>query len=463
MIGQSIGNYKILEHFGGTETFVVYKAVDLLLNRNVYIKVPVYEVLNQTNIVEKFRFEAATLAKLVHPNVPTLHSLTAADERLFMITEFLEGESLDKLLRRQGKLSCEKSVSIFTQVLDCLDFAHSAGIAHCDLKAENIFLTETGSIKVLGFGTSDSSDGDLSNKNNFSETTSKPIFDAGKDIYAVGNIFFEALTGEKPPVADVAQAERLLRGVELNVTEKVADLVINIFRLQMYGKFQSASEILQKLLPSDFGHPELQTVSDAFVSAEFLGRAGSKSAAECSIDFSKNSNDSLLNASRQSRSTVRNAHKVADETTFNWKLAQKNVLVGISGILAIFALHFFFQFSFINNDAVQIVKDLNKSKDTAEIEPFPKMGELEKVETIDEIDPFVKQNDEKQLESVINSGSEAQNRTRKPTFTKKPEIVSPPVQIRSKTVVPRNILRRKESSETTAERLRRAEKILTGA
>ncbi len=463
MIGLSIGNYKILEQLNGTETFGVYKAVDMLLNRNVYIKVPVREFMNQPDIAERFRFEAATLAKLVHPNIPTLHSLTTVNERLFMITEFLEGESLDKVLRRQRKLSCEKTVSIFTQVLDCLEFAHSAGIAHGDFKTDNIFLTETGDIKVLGFGMSENFLIDETNENNLSELTPKVEFNAGKDIYAVGKMIFETLTGENLPADNIIEAERLLRAVNPAIPEKVLEAVINIFRLQMYGKFQSAAALSRELQSSDLKTHDLTIESDVIINTEFLGRSGNKSAAEYSIDFSRDDNKFFKNAFKRSRSKASEMHKNVAETPVNWKLAQKNIWVGGAGILAIVALHFFFQFSFINNDAVEMVKELNKPEQIAEIKPFAEVEQVEKVETFPEIDPFVNQIDDKAVKSETNYESNVEAKPKKSEFVKKPEIVSQPVQVRPKTAPPRNVNRNKEMKETRAERLRRAEKILTGA
>ncbi len=207
MIEQSIGNYKILEQLNGTKNFGVYKAVDMLLNRNVYIKVPNQELRNQPDIVESFRFEAATLAKLVHSNIPTLHSLTAADDRLFIITEFLEGETLDKLLRRHEKLSSEKAISIFTQVLDGLEFAHSAGIAHGNLKTNNIFLTENDNVKILGFGMSEGQRIDKIGDKLPPENNSC----AGKDVYSVGQMLFEVLTGKKLNSNQIKEIEWSLR------------------------------------------------------------------------------------------------------------------------------------------------------------------------------------------------------------------------------------------------------------
>ena len=111
MIGRSVNNYKILEKLNLSETISVYKAVDLLLSRNVVVKVLNGELSRRPEEAESFRFEAATLAKLAYPSVPTLHSLTAVDDELFMVLEFAEGETLDRVLLREGKMSVEKALN----------------------------------------------------------------------------------------------------------------------------------------------------------------------------------------------------------------------------------------------------------------------------------------------------------------------------------------------------------------
>ncbi|CAN5160796.1 hypothetical protein BH20ACI1_BH20ACI1_21930 [soil metagenome] len=462
MIGLSIGNYKILEPLNGTEKFGVYKAVDMLLNRNVYIKVPAKEFMNQPDFVKNFRFEAATLARLVHPNIPTLHSLTAADARLFMITEFLDGETLDKILRQQGKLSSERAISIFTQILDCLEYAHTSGIAHGNLKTDSIFLTESDSVKILGFGTSENFRIDETDENILSELTPKDKSDAGNDIYAVGKMFFEVLTGENAASKNIIETERCLRTVNPAISEKLVETVTNIFRLQTYGKFQSAAELRRELLPIDLNITELAKDSASLINTEFLGRSGNNSAAVYSIDFSQDENKFVKNAFQGSRKKARDENKTSADVPFNWKLAKKNFWVAGAGVLAIFVLHFFFQVSFINTDIAQTNKELIQAEQVTEVESFDEIEPTAEAEPFDEIDPFVKQIAEKPAEPAAEYAAKAEIKSTKPEVVRKPTVASPTVQPRPKAPPPRT-LRKKEPQETRAERLRRAERILTGA
>src|SRR5215212_2126700 len=100
MVGQLVGHYKILEKLSEGGMGAVYKAVDTMLDREVAIKVLRPELASQTTVVERFRLEAITLAKLNHPNIATLHSFFGQGGELFMILEYVSGETLDKVLQR---------------------------------------------------------------------------------------------------------------------------------------------------------------------------------------------------------------------------------------------------------------------------------------------------------------------------------------------------------------------------
>ena len=464
MIGSSIGNYKILEQLNGDETLKIYRAVDVLLNRKVYIKVLTGEFVNRSDIVERFRHEAAILAKLVHPGVPTLHSLTTMDDRLFMIMEFLDGETLDKVLQRQGKLSPDQAVLIFTQILDSLEYAHKAGITHGDLRTERIFLTETNCVKILGFGTSPN----LQVNNRDSRFLTEAESGAGDDIYEVGKIFFEALTGETLPFDKTQEIEPRLRAVTPVIPDRIVEAVTNIFRLQAYEKFQSAGELRRKLLPVDLKNNSTNNIA-ALTDTKITGNSDINNAAVYSVDFSRGENISVKNAFRQSRSKARGESKSADNALVNWKLAQKNLLVAGAGVLTIVVLHFFFQISFLQSDVAQIEKGLIENGPSAAVEQSAETEQITEPDLLAETDPFAKQIDEKSAETSPDESEAkfengAEIKRKKSEVVRKPAIVSPPVQFKSKAAPPRSSTRKKEpQQQTRAERLRRAEKILTGA
>src|SRR3954454_21544421 len=147
MIGRKIGNYRIDGMLGEGGMGTVYHGVDVMLDREVAIKVIRPELATKSAVVERFRTEAVNLAKLNHPNIATLYALLSEGDEFYMVLEFVRGETLDLMMRRRGPLPVDEAVPAFCQVLDGIDHAHDLGIVHRDLKPANIMLTERGTLK----------------------------------------------------------------------------------------------------------------------------------------------------------------------------------------------------------------------------------------------------------------------------------------------------------------------------
>ncbi|MGI8997310.1 MAG: serine/threonine protein kinase, partial [Pyrinomonadaceae bacterium] len=124
MIGQIIGNYKIEEKLGEGGMGAVYRGVDMMLEREVAVKVLRPELGSQPQVVERFRSEAVTLAKLNHPNIATLYSFFRQGDELFMVLEFVRGVTLDHVIGQRGALACEQAIPTFCQMLDGINHAH---------------------------------------------------------------------------------------------------------------------------------------------------------------------------------------------------------------------------------------------------------------------------------------------------------------------------------------------------
>src|SRR4051812_35615711 len=152
MIGQIVGNYKIETKLGEGGMGEVYKGVDMMLEREVAIKFLRPELSAQPQVVERFRSEAVTLAKLSHPNIATLFNFMRQGDSFFMVLEFVRGVTLDQVIQQRGSIPCEQAIPLFSQVLDGIQHAHEWGIIHRDIKPANMMLTEKGILKVLDFG-----------------------------------------------------------------------------------------------------------------------------------------------------------------------------------------------------------------------------------------------------------------------------------------------------------------------
>ena len=207
MIGQIIGNYKIEEKLGEGGMGAVYKGVDTMLDREVAIKALRPELASQNSVVERFRSEAVTLAKLNHANIATLYTMFRQGDELYMVLELVRGETLDNILQRRGALPAEEAVPVFSQVLDGIDHAHELGIVHRDIKPANMMLTEKGTLKVLDFGIARllgsarmTRAGNIIGTLEYMapEQVRGQETDGRSDIYALGMMLYEVLTGRLP-------------------------------------------------------------------------------------------------------------------------------------------------------------------------------------------------------------------------------------------------------------------------
>ena len=207
MEGRVIGNYMIQSRLaiGGMGT--VYKGTDTMLGRAVAIKVLRPELASTTAVVDRFRAEAVVLAKLNHPNIATLYSLLVEGDELFMVLEFVPGETLDSILHKRGVLRVEEAIPVFCQLLDGMDHAHELGIVHRDMKPANVMVTDKGTLKVLDFGIARLlGTSRLTRAGNVvgtleymaPEQVRGEETDARSDVYALGMMLYEMLTGRTP-------------------------------------------------------------------------------------------------------------------------------------------------------------------------------------------------------------------------------------------------------------------------
>jgi tRNA A-37 threonylcarbamoyl transferase component Bud32 len=211
MIGHVIGNYKVTKKIGEGGMGTVFKGIDVMLDREVAIKMLRPELARQAQVVERFRSEAVTLAKLNHPNIATLYSFLRQADDFFMVMEYVSGESLDNLIRRKGAMPCDEAISLFCQALEGIGRAHKLVIIHRDIKPANMMLTEDGSIKVMDFGIARvlgtarmTRQGNIVGTIEYMspEAIQGEEVDARSDIYSLGILLYEMLTGRVPFVND---------------------------------------------------------------------------------------------------------------------------------------------------------------------------------------------------------------------------------------------------------------------
>ena len=266
MIGRVIGTYKIVEKLGEGGMGAVYKGIDTMLDREVAIKALKPELASQTAIVERFRKEAVTLAKLHHPNIATLYALFRHGEELYMVLEYVRGECLDDIITRRGAMETSEVMPVFCQILDGINHAHEAGIIHRDIKPGNMILMPNGTLKVLDFGIAR-----LLGTNRMTragnvigtleymapEQVRGLETDARSDTYALGMMLYEVLTGRVPFDTDNefelmrSQTEMMPappRSINPRIPVEVEQLIMRSIQKDPDKRFQSAGEFRDAII-----------------------------------------------------------------------------------------------------------------------------------------------------------------------------------------------------------------------
>lgn len=207
------GHYTILKELGSGGMGVVYHCRDEFLQREIAIKMMLPELMADSDIVEVFRQEARLAAQLEHPNIVTIHNIGMENREgkvhHYIAMEFLPGGSLRDRIGKD-KIPLEQAVDWMKQLASALNYAHKRGVVHQDIKPDNVFITHDGSVKIGDFGLAQIATGPAFERN---EGKGSPAYmspelcrgeprDHRSDIYSLGAVFFEVLTGERPFKAD---------------------------------------------------------------------------------------------------------------------------------------------------------------------------------------------------------------------------------------------------------------------
>ncbi len=207
MLGRVVGNYRIVEKIGEGGMGAVYLAVDEMLEREVAIKAIRPDLAREPQIVERFRAEAKILARVSHPSIAGIYSFFYDGGELFLAMELVRGRTLSDVIEAGGALPWQRAIRLFSTALEGIEQAHRAGIIHRDLKPDNLMLTEAETLKVMDFGIARMAGSSHLTRTGLLVGTLRFIapeqirgeeVDQRTDIYALGAVLYQMLTGRVP-------------------------------------------------------------------------------------------------------------------------------------------------------------------------------------------------------------------------------------------------------------------------
>lgn len=266
MIGHELaGRYKIIERIGGGGMALVYKAQDILLNRNVAIKVLRQQFVHDEEFIRRFRREAQSAASLSHPNVVSIYDVGQEDEVHYIVMEYIEGHNLNEIIKERAPLQVDEAVRVASQICDALDHAHHNQIIHRDIKPHNILIGRNGRVKVTDFGiaravtstTITQTGSVVGSVHYFSPEHAKGVATGEKsDLYSLGIVLYQMLTGRLPFLGEspISVALKHLqeefdepRQVNPLIPQSVENIILKSMRKNPQERYQSAEEMLRDL------------------------------------------------------------------------------------------------------------------------------------------------------------------------------------------------------------------------
>ena len=259
------GRYEILQLLGEGGMGAVYKATDRELDRFVALKVIRRELASNPSILARFKQELLLAHQVTHRNVIRIYDLGEAEGVKFITMEFIEGKDLRSIIREKNKFAPEKAVEVIQQVCQALDAAHSVGVIHRDLKPQNIMQDGTGRMLVMDFGLARTLEGDGMTQTGAIVGTMEYMspeqslgkdLDQRSDIFALGLILYEMLTGKQPFAADSALASLIKRtqeratpvsDVDAQIPGALSGIVSKCLERDVNLRYQNTAEFLADL------------------------------------------------------------------------------------------------------------------------------------------------------------------------------------------------------------------------
>ena len=336
LLGNQFNQYQLLQEIGRSRTAVVYRALQPSVNRQVAIKLISADLARRADFRQRFEAEMKRLAGLEHFNIQAIYGVGIEGEIPYIVMRYLSGGSLAGVLERQKVLSPDVTVALADQIAAGLDYAHGQGIAHRDLKPSNIlfdgqgnaYLTDFGLSWLLAAGNPTTASGDIGTPSYLSPEVASGMTEVGPstDIYALGVILFEALTGRPPftgahplQVARKHLSEQPPTPTSINphLPQRVDAVILTALAKRPENRYPTAGALAEALGEACGTEPGMTTV---------VGIDGFLSVAEADVSTARLSQDEVAEAQEAQRPARR-----ANE----WMLFAGIATLLVLGILAL--------------------------------------------------------------------------------------------------------------------------------
>jgi len=267
MIGTRIGGrYEIVRNIGDGGMSKVYLAHDVILDRDVAIKVLNYDFANEEALKRRFKREALSATSLTHPHIVDIFDVGEEDELHYLVMEYIEGQTLKKFIQDNGALTPKQALPIMQQIVSAIANAHHNGIVHRDVKPQNILMDSDGDVKITDFGIAMALSATAHTKTNSvigtvhylsPEQARGGMATKKSDIYSLGIVLYELLSGELPFTADTAVAIALkhlqeetpsVRMLFPSIPQSLENVILKATMKDATYRYDSADEMYDDLL-----------------------------------------------------------------------------------------------------------------------------------------------------------------------------------------------------------------------
>lgn len=266
MIGKRLNDrYKLLQLIGGGGMSNVYLARDMILDRDVAVKILRLELSGDEQFIKRFRREAHAVASLLHQNIVEVYDVGEEENIYYIVMEYVEGPTLKQYIQNKGRLSAQEAISFMLQLSSAIEEAHRAEIVHRDIKPQNILLKDTNSLKVTDFGIAVASSSTTITQTNAvlgsvhylsPEQARGGIANKKSDIYSLGIVFYEMLAGNPPFSGESVVSIALkhlqnetpsIRELYPDIPQSIENIILKATAKDLFHRYSSVEEMIQDL------------------------------------------------------------------------------------------------------------------------------------------------------------------------------------------------------------------------